>query len=93
MGAPVHSLTAKTQTSLEEVKRNTKRHRRHLLGNSISRYYFLFSILALCLVLGLVIVFIGKTALLLFTRISRRTSSSRSTGRRKRMPSAQPPSS
>lgn len=40
MGAPVHGLTAKTQTSLEEVKRNTKRHRRHLLGNSISRYYF-----------------------------------------------------
>lgn len=70
MGAPVHGLTAKIQTSLEEVKRNTKRHRRHLLGNSISRYYFLFSILALCLVLGLVIVFIGKTALLLFTRIS-----------------------
>jgi phosphate transport system permease protein len=70
MGAPVHSLTSKTQKSLEEVKVNAKRHNRHLLGNTLSRYYFLFSILALCLVLGLVIVFIGKTALLLFTRIS-----------------------
>lgn len=70
MGAPVHSLTAQTQKSLEEVKVNTRRHKRHLLGNTISRYYFQFSILALCVVLGLVIVFIGKTALLLFGSIS-----------------------
>ncbi|AIQ32014.1 phosphate ABC transporter permease subunit PstC [Paenibacillus sp. LMG 31459] len=70
MGAPVHSLTAQTQKSLEEVKVNTRRHKRHLLGNTISRYYFLFSILALCVVLGLVIVFIGKTALLLFGSVS-----------------------
>lgn len=70
MGAPVHSLTAQTQKSLEEVRVNTRRHKRHLLGNTLSRYYFLFSILALCVVLGLVIVFIGKTALLLFGSVS-----------------------
>lgn len=70
MGAPVHGLTAQKQKSLEEVTFNTKRHKKHLFGNTLSRYYFLFSILALCLVLGLVIVFIGKTALLLFGSIS-----------------------
>ncbi|AHV98615.1 phosphate ABC transporter permease subunit PstC [Paenibacillus sp. 7124] len=47
-----------------------RRHLRHLLANTAARYYFLFSILALCFVLALVILFIGKTALLLFGQVS-----------------------
>ncbi|WP_019908894.1 phosphate ABC transporter permease subunit PstC [Paenibacillus sp. HW567] len=70
MGAPVHNLASSAQKSLAEGGLSAKRHRRHLFSNTLSRYYFLFSILALCVVLGLVIVFIGKTALLLFANIS-----------------------
>ncbi|GAB6991439.1 phosphate ABC transporter permease subunit PstC [Paenibacillus pini] len=40
------------------------------LTNRLFKYYFLFSILALCFVLGLVIFFIGKTAFLTFGHIS-----------------------
>ncbi|WP_310551402.1 phosphate ABC transporter permease subunit PstC [Paenibacillus glufosinatiresistens] len=47
-----------------------RRHARRLIANRLSGYYFRGSILALCLVLGLVIVFIGRTALLLFGQIS-----------------------
>ncbi|MFD1772552.1 phosphate ABC transporter permease subunit PstC [Paenibacillus rhizophilus] len=47
-----------------------RRHLRHLLANTVARYYFLFSILALCFVLALVILFIGKTALLLFGQVT-----------------------
>jgi phosphate transport system permease protein len=72
MGAPVQSLTSKTPKHAAQMQTNVneKRHRRHLLSNKLSRFYFIFSILALCLVLGLVIVFIGKTALLLFAHVS-----------------------
>ncbi len=71
MGAPVQNLASRAQkSSLAEGGINAKRHNRHLFSNTMFRYYFLFSILALCLVLGLVIVFIGKTALLLFNNIS-----------------------
>jgi len=41
-----------------------------MFSNRLFRFYFLFSILALCFVLGLVILFIGKTALLLFGHLS-----------------------
>ncbi|MNO60884.1 Phosphate transport system permease protein PstC [compost metagenome] len=71
MGAPVQNLASRAQkSSLAEGSVSAKRHSRHLFSNTMFRYYFLFSILALCLVLGLVIVFIGKTALLLFGNIS-----------------------
>lgn len=70
MGAPVQSLASQSPNKAEHSNINDKRHRRHLLGNRLSRYYFFFSILALCFVLGLVIVFIGKTALLLFGDVS-----------------------
>ncbi|BCG60571.1 phosphate ABC transporter permease subunit PstC [Paenibacillus sp. URB8-2] len=46
------------------------RHLRHSIANIAARYYFLFSILALCFVLALVILFIGKTALLLFGQVA-----------------------
>ncbi|MBW4081137.1 phosphate ABC transporter permease subunit PstC [Paenibacillus sp. S150] len=71
MGAPVQNLASQAQKdSLAGGGVSAKRHNRHLFSNILFRYYFLFSILALCVVLGLVIVFIGKTALLLFARIS-----------------------
>ncbi|MDF9844075.1 MULTISPECIES: phosphate ABC transporter permease subunit PstC [unclassified Paenibacillus] len=70
MGAPVQSLASQSPNKAEHSNINDKRHRRHLLGNRLSRYYFFCSILALCFVLGLVIVFIGKTALLLFGDVS-----------------------
>lgn len=70
MEAPVHNLTAKVQESAIKVSANPRRHSRHLVSNRLSRGYFLFSILALCFVLGLVILFIGKTALLLFGHLS-----------------------
>ncbi|MRN56187.1 phosphate ABC transporter permease subunit PstC [Paenibacillus monticola] len=70
MGAPVHNLASRVKGSVTEVTADSKRHGRHLLSNTIFKYYFLFSILALCFVLGLVIIFIGKTALLLFGHIS-----------------------
>lgn len=71
MGAPVHNLeTTKLKQSAAKVSMSSGRHSRHLLSNAISKYYFLFSILALCFVLGLVIVFIGKTAMLLIGQMS-----------------------
>ncbi|WP_379130770.1 phosphate ABC transporter permease subunit PstC [Paenibacillus sp. sgz500958] len=70
MGSPVHSLAARANGSAKEDLAAQKRHKRHMAGNIFFRYYFLFSILALCFVLGLVILFIGKTALLLFAHIS-----------------------
>lgn len=70
MEAPVHNLTSKEQESVTKVSASPRRHSRHLLSNQVSRVYFLFSILALCFVLGLVILFIGKTALLLFGHLS-----------------------
>lgn len=70
MGAPVQSLRPQAPKRVTPSTANDKRHSRHLLGNKLSRYYFGFSILALCFVLGLVIIFIGKTALLLFAHVS-----------------------
>jgi len=70
MGAPVHNLATRTSGSIQEDQVARKRHNRHMLSNVFFKYYFLFSILALCFVLGLVIIFIGKTALLLFGHIS-----------------------
>ncbi|MFE4714666.1 MULTISPECIES: phosphate ABC transporter permease subunit PstC [Paenibacillus] len=70
MGAPVHNLESRLKQSSVKVSANAKRHGRHLLSNSIFRYYFLFSILALCFVLGMVILFIGKTAMLMFGQVS-----------------------
>lgn len=63
MGAPVHNLATKVKEGVTEVSANSKRHSRHMFSNRLFRFYFLFSILALCFVLGLVILFIGKTAL------------------------------
>lgn len=54
------------------IQVSAKRHLRHLISDSAARYYFLFTILALCFVLVLVTVFIGKTAMLLFGHISLR---------------------
>lgn len=51
-------------------KERFSRYMRARMANRLFRYYFLFSILALCFVLGLVIFFIGKTALLTFSNIS-----------------------
>ncbi|MFC3748174.1 phosphate ABC transporter permease subunit PstC [Paenibacillus sp. GCM10012306] len=70
MGAPVHNLESRLKQSAVKVSANAKRHSRHMLSNAISRYYFLFSILALCFVLGMVILFIGKTAMLMFGQVS-----------------------
>ncbi|MDQ0196240.1 phosphate ABC transporter permease subunit PstC [Paenibacillus wynnii] len=71
MGAPVHNLatTIMDSTSKKEISAQ-RRHKRHRVSNVFFKYYFLFSILALCFVLGLVFIFIGKTALLLFGQIS-----------------------
>ncbi|MNB78498.1 Phosphate transport system permease protein PstC [compost metagenome] len=55
---------------IRPVNISARRHLRHRLSDYTARYYFLFSILALCFVLVLVTVFIGKTALLLFGHIS-----------------------
>lgn len=70
MGTPVHNLSTRVQKNYKEGFASAKRHSKHMFSNKLFRYYFLFSILALCFVLGLVIVFIGKTALLLFAHIS-----------------------
>jgi len=70
MGAPTHHLLTKTSGTAKENNAARKRHNWHKVSNGFFRYYFLFSILALCFVLGLVIIFIGKTALLLFGHIS-----------------------
>ncbi|MEK4462343.1 phosphate ABC transporter permease subunit PstC [Paenibacillus sp. FSL H8-0315] len=70
MGAPVHNLATKVKEGVTKVSANSKRHSRHMFSNRLFRFYFLFSILALCFVLGLVILFIGKTALLLFGHLS-----------------------
>ncbi|WP_410514246.1 phosphate ABC transporter permease subunit PstC [Paenibacillus sp. BR2-3] len=70
MGSPVHNLATKINGSLKEDRSARKRHSRHMISNVFFRYYFLFSILALCFVLGLVTIFIGKTALLLFGPVS-----------------------
>jgi phosphate transport system permease protein len=70
MGAPVHNLESRLKHSAVKVSANAKRHGRHLLSNTIFRYYFLFSILALCFVLGMVVLFIGKTAMLMFGQVS-----------------------
>lgn len=70
MGAPVHGLETRDNGSIAKVNANSKRHSRHLFSNRLFKFYFLLSILALCFVLGLVILFIGKTALLLFGDIS-----------------------
>lgn len=70
MGAPVQGLASRASKGQSEAGFNEKRHRRHLFMNTLSRNYFRFSIIALCLVLGLVIVFIGKTALLMFAHLS-----------------------
>ncbi|WP_420819905.1 phosphate ABC transporter permease subunit PstC [Paenibacillus favisporus] len=51
-------------------RRRFSRSARVRFTNRMFTYYFWFSILALCLVLGLVIFFIGKTALLTFRDIS-----------------------
>ncbi|MFU1793652.1 phosphate ABC transporter permease subunit PstC [Paenibacillus azoreducens] len=51
-------------------KNRFSRYMRARLANRLSAYYFLLSILALCFVLGLVIFFIGKTAMLTFKHIS-----------------------
>ncbi|MBY3623464.1 phosphate ABC transporter permease subunit PstC [Acinetobacter sp. CUI P1] len=70
MGAPVHGLATRGKESVTQVSANAKRHGRHLFSNKLFKFYFLFSILALCFVLGLVILFIGKTAMLLFGHLS-----------------------
>lgn len=70
MGASAQNLAAKPQRNVTEERTARTRHKRQLRSNTFFRYYFLFSILALCFVLGLVIIFIGKTAMLLFGSIS-----------------------
>jgi len=71
MGAPVHNLATKlTKGVINQDHSAHKRHKRHRASNAFFKSYFLFSILALCFVLGLVFIFIGKTALLLFGHIS-----------------------
>lgn len=70
MGAPVQGLATRRKESVTQVSANPKRHGRHLFSNKLFKFYFLFSILALCFVLGLVILFIGKTAMLLFGHLS-----------------------
>ncbi|AIQ25734.1 MULTISPECIES: phosphate ABC transporter permease subunit PstC [Paenibacillus] len=70
MGAPVQGLATRGKESVTQVSANPKRHGRHLFSNKLFKFYFLFSILALCFVLGLVILFIGKTAMLLFGHLS-----------------------
>lgn len=51
-------------------KRRLSRYMRARMADRFFKYYFLSSILALCYVLGLVIFFIGRTALLTFEHIS-----------------------
>ncbi|WP_227011615.1 phosphate ABC transporter permease subunit PstC [Paenibacillus lutimineralis] len=48
----------------------TSRSARARVVNWLFKYYFLFSILALCLVLAMVIFFIGKTAMLTFQEVT-----------------------
>lgn len=71
MGAPVHNLATKgIDAGVKKDSIVRKRHKRHMISNAFFKNYFLFSILALCFVLGLVFIFIGKTALLLFGQVS-----------------------
>lgn len=70
MGTSIHDLEMERKESVTLFNADSKRHGRHLFNNKLFRYYFLFSILALCFVLGLVILFIGKTAILLFDDLS-----------------------
>ncbi|WP_433945855.1 phosphate ABC transporter permease subunit PstC [Paenibacillus sp. SN-8-1] len=74
MSTPVHDLPAQKgtllQTPIQPSSWKRGRGSRVRFTNGLFKYYFLFSILALCLVLALVIFFIGKTAILTFKDIS-----------------------
>ncbi|RUT27771.1 phosphate ABC transporter permease subunit PstC [Paenibacillus zeisoli] len=75
MSTPVHDLPAQKGTLLQTPVQQSSRWKRGRgsrvrFTNGLFKYYFLFSILALCLVLALVIFFIGKTAILTFKDIS-----------------------
>ncbi|MNH81335.1 Phosphate transport system permease protein PstC [compost metagenome] len=74
MSTPVHDLPAQKgtlmQTPVQPSRWKRGRGSRVRFTNGLFKYYFLFSILALCLVLALVIFFIGKTAILTFKDIS-----------------------
>ncbi|OPA80924.1 phosphate ABC transporter permease subunit PstC [Paenibacillus selenitireducens] len=71
MSTPVHELT-KQQSILVNSTTTSKFNRmaRVRLTNRLFKGYFLFSILALCFVLALVIIFIGKTGFLTFNTLS-----------------------
>lgn len=71
MSTPVHELT-KQQSILVNSTTTSKFNRmaRVRFTNRLFKGYFLFSILALCFVLALVIIFIGKTGFLTFNTIS-----------------------
>lgn len=74
MSTPVHDLPAQKGTLMQTPVHTSRwkrgRGSRVRFTNGLFKYYFLFSILALCLVLALVIFFIGKTAILTFKDIS-----------------------
>ncbi|WP_068615694.1 phosphate ABC transporter permease subunit PstC [Paenibacillus tuaregi] len=74
MSTPVHDLPAQ-QGAMKKQPAHPSRWKRSRgtrvrITNGLFKYYFLFSILALCFVLALVIFFIGKTAFLTFNEIS-----------------------
>ncbi|USB34221.1 phosphate ABC transporter permease subunit PstC [Paenibacillus sp. YPG26] len=74
MSTPVHDLPAHKgsvmQTPVPASRWKRGRGSRVRFTNGLFKYYFLLSILALCLVLALVVFFIGKTAILTFKDIS-----------------------
>lgn len=70
MGMPIGQSAPAAERTVRAGSPARNRHSRHKLANRLSSYYFLFSILALCFVLGLIVLFIGRTALLLFAGVS-----------------------
>lgn len=70
MSTSVREMTTKSILEKPAGKSRFNRTARVRLTNSVFKYYFLFSILALCFVLGLVIFFIGKTGILTFDTLS-----------------------
>ncbi len=71
MGTPAQSFATKDEMLTKP--RNSNRFNRYArvhFSNKLFKFYALFSIFALCFVLGLVIFFIGKTALLTFQHVS-----------------------
>ncbi|HEY2495402.1 MAG TPA: phosphate ABC transporter permease subunit PstC [Paenibacillus sp.] len=72
MSGPIQHLLPQDTDIPQKFARKLRfnRYARVHLTNRVFKYYFLFSIMALCFVLGLVIFFIGRTALLTFQHVS-----------------------